>query len=116
MLVWNTCSQLFSGYTTFVDSIALRSIGWKYYIVYMPLIIIQFILMWRCKCSVSLNSCKADAADMVETKGYTLEEIATAFDGSHTDLATLDPYEPAFQTDHLSSDSSHKGRDIEEPK
>jgi len=53
---------------------------------------------------------------MVETKGYTLEEIANAFDGSHTDLATLDPFEPAFHADELSIDPSHKARDIEEPK
>jgi SP family sugar:H+ symporter-like MFS transporter len=98
MLVWNTASQLFSGYTTFVDSVALRSIGWKYYIVYMPLIVLQFGLMWKY---------------MVETKGYTLEEIATAFDGSHTDLTALDPYEPGLHAQQL-VDSSTKGRDIEE--
>jgi len=78
LLVWNTCSQLFSIYTTYVDSIALDVIGkfnllsrtrirkrvlltlvssssslpftsgYKYYIVYMPLIVIQWCLAYCC--------------------------------------------------------------------
>jgi MFS family permease len=41
LLVWNTVTQIQTIYVTFVDSIALNAIGWKYYIVYMPLVIIQ---------------------------------------------------------------------------
>lgn len=51
LLVWNTCSQLLSAYVTWVDAIALDAIGYKYYAVYMPLLIIQFFLARRCKLS-----------------------------------------------------------------
>lgn len=66
LLLWNQLSQLFGAYITWVDAIALNAIGWKYYIVYMPLVIIQWCLCYRY---------------MVETYGYTLEEIAQVFDG-----------------------------------
>ncbi|WRT66038.1 uncharacterized protein IL334_002990 [Kwoniella shivajii] len=76
LLVWNTVYQLQSAYVTWVDAIALEAIGYKYYIVYMPLVIIQFALAYFF---------------MVETKGYTLEEIAVAFDGgSKISLANTD--------------------------
>jgi SP family sugar:H+ symporter-like MFS transporter len=41
-------------YVTWVDAIALEAIGYKYYAVYMPLVIIQFFLCWRCE-STSLS-------------------------------------------------------------
>ncbi|WVO17757.1 hypothetical protein L204_105455 [Cryptococcus depauperatus] len=65
LLVWNTITQLEGAYTTWVDAIALESIGYKYYIVYMPLIVTQWLIAYFY---------------MVETRGYTLEEIAQAFD------------------------------------
>ena len=67
LLVWNTVSQLFSAYATFVDPIGLNHIGYKYYIVYMPLVISQWILIYFF---------------MKETKGHTLEDINRVFDGS----------------------------------
>ncbi|KAL7411188.1 putative hexose transport-related protein [Mrakia frigida] len=75
LLVWNTCSQLFSIYTTYVDSIALDRIGYKYYIVYMPLIVIQWCLAY---------------CFMVKTHSYTLEEVAEAFDGPEGAVTRLD--------------------------
>ncbi|KAJ3784674.1 general substrate transporter [Lentinula aff. detonsa] len=74
LLVWNTVTQLMSAYTTWVDAIALNSIGYKYYIVYMPLLVIQWVLVYFF---------------MVETKGYTLEEIATVFDGKNPSLSSV---------------------------
>ncbi|ODN77408.1 hypothetical protein L202_04588 [Cryptococcus amylolentus CBS 6039] len=74
LLVWNTVQQFEGAYTTFVDAVALDSIGWKYYAVYMPLVVIQWILTYYY---------------MVETKGYTLEEISQAFD-SKTHLVSVD--------------------------
>ncbi|KAL1405941.1 hypothetical protein Q8F55_007623 [Vanrija albida] len=65
LLVWNTVTQLQGVYVTFVDSVALNKIGYKYYAVYMPLIIIQWFLV---------------KYFMVETRGYTLEEVALLFD------------------------------------
>lgn len=49
LLVWNTVNQLFGGYTSWVDPIALDRIGFKYYIVYMPLIVLQWFLMYFCE-------------------------------------------------------------------
>ncbi|KAJ3742499.1 general substrate transporter [Lentinula detonsa] len=74
LLVWNTVTQLMGAYTTWVDAIALNSIGYKYYIVYMPLLVIQWVLVYFF---------------MVETKGYTLEEIATVFDGKNPSLSSV---------------------------
>ncbi|KAK4688562.1 hypothetical protein P7C73_g1534, partial [Tremellales sp. Uapishka_1] len=75
LLVWNTVNQLMGVYVTWVDAVALAAIGYKYYIVYMPLVIIQWLLVWRY---------------MVETKGYTLEEIAHAFEGPNALVAEID--------------------------
>lgn len=67
LLVWNCFTQVQAIYCTFVDSIALNSIGYKYYAVYMPLVILQWFLV---------------KYFMVETRGYTLEEVALAFDNA----------------------------------
>jgi SP family sugar:H+ symporter-like MFS transporter len=89
LLVWNTVTQFETAYVTFVDAVALTAISWKYYFVYMPLVIIQFGLVWRCMSPLFGGcDCLTDTrTDMVETKGYTLEEIATVFDGSSASLA-----------------------------
>ena len=47
--------------------------------------------------------------DMVETRGYTLEEIALAFDGPNASLATV-PYVPE---DPHADDETLKARDEE---
>ncbi|KAK1925411.1 putative hexose transport-related protein [Papiliotrema laurentii] len=104
LLVWNTCSQLFGAYTTWVDSIALRKIGYKYYIVYMPLVVLQWFLVYFF---------------MVETKGYTLEEIAIAFDGSQVNLISPDAYtveHSPVQGDHMSTASADKAREPNDVK
>lgn len=91
LLLWNQSTQLFGAYTGYVDSVALNRIGWKYFFVYMPLVIIQWCLCYRCECFPSLldshNDTLADSLqpfllkDMVEVRGLTLEQIAEAFDG-----------------------------------
>ena len=64
LLVWNTVNQIMGAYVTWVDAIALEAIGYKYYAVYMPLVIIQFFLCWRCKSNTyfhtgpSLTGCR----------------------------------------------------------
>ncbi|ORX37419.1 general substrate transporter [Kockovaella imperatae] len=80
LLVWNTVSQFTGAYVVFVDAVALDSIGYKYYPVYMGLVIIQWVLVYLY---------------MVETKGYTLEEIAQAFEGSTVNLVPAEAYIPA---------------------
>jgi len=64
-------------YVSWVDAIALSAIGYKYYIVYMPLVIIQWVLAYRY---------------MVETQGYTLEEVAIAFDGPEAFVPDVDRF------------------------
>lgn len=98
LLVWNTLSQLTGAYVVFVDAVALERIGWKYYIVYMPLIILQWLLLYRY---------------MVETKGYTLEEVAFAFDGSTAHLVDVEQFN---HTHERSESDSYKAREVEEHK
>lgn len=69
MLVWNAVTQIEYVYTAFVDAVALEAIGYKYYAVYIPLVVIQWFLL---------------KFFMVETFGYTLEEISYAFDRAST--------------------------------
>ncbi|OWZ38215.1 sugar transporter [Cryptococcus neoformans] len=96
LLVWNTVSQLEGAYVTWVDAIALDSIGYKYYVVYMPLVIIQWFLVYFY---------------MVETKGYTLEEIALAF-GSKENLSTINIL-PVVEQEQDAEDVETKRRSTE---
>ncbi|WVQ79726.1 hypothetical protein IAT38_001826 [Cryptococcus sp. DSM 104549] len=75
MAVWNTVNQAWGAYGAYVNSIALSAIGWKYYCVYLPILAIQWLLVYFF---------------MVETKGYTLEEIAMAFEGNNAAVAQVD--------------------------
>lgn len=115
LLVWNTLSQLTGAYVVFVDAVALERIGWKYYIVYMPLIIIQWLLLYRCEWDVCQNDWNHTDmyTDMVETKGYTLEEVAFAFDGSTAHLVDVEQFN---HTHERSESDSYKAREVEEHK
>ena len=56
---------------------------------------------------------------MVETKGYTLEEIATAFGDSTTNLLEPSAYSieaTAGREDRTSGESSHKAQEVNEIK
>lgn len=88
LLIWNSVTQIQAIYVTFVDSIALDAIGYKYYIVYMPLVILQIFLV---------------KYFMVETKGFTLEEVALAFENaSSTNLPMIRDAEAAGTVDTAS--------------
>ncbi|GAA5892803.1 hypothetical protein JCM6882_000584 [Rhodosporidiobolus microsporus] len=65
-LVWGIANKLISIFNSYVNSIALDRIGWRYYVVYNCLLALQLTGMYFLA---------------VETKGYTLEEIAVLFDG-----------------------------------
>ena len=56
LLLWNTVTQLESAYVTWVDAVALNTIGYKYYAVYMPLVIIQWFLTYFCEWPIYVNS------------------------------------------------------------
>ncbi|WRT66776.1 uncharacterized protein IL334_003739 [Kwoniella shivajii] len=75
MAVWNTVNQAWGAYGSYVNSIALANIGWKYYLVFVPILSVQWVLAYFF---------------MVETKGFTLEEIALAFEGPNAAVAKVD--------------------------
>ena len=58
-----TASLVFNQY---VNPIALEAIEWKYYIVYVVWLVFELAFMWKFA---------------IETKGRSLEETATIFDG-----------------------------------
>jgi hypothetical protein len=93
LLVWNTISQIQTIYVVFVDSIALNAIGWKYYIVYMPLVIIQWILI---------------KIFMVETHGYTLEEVGFAFESRNSSTVDFPPVSTPAASDAVNVDGDYK--------
>lgn len=53
-------------FNLFVNPIALAAIGWKYYIVYVIILVVILITVWFC---------------YPETRGRSLEEMAVIFDG-----------------------------------
>ena len=53
-------------FNTFVNPIALESIGWKYYIVFLVIIVLYGVTAWL---------------TYPETRGHTLEQIAHIFAG-----------------------------------
>ncbi|OBT58556.1 hypothetical protein VE04_02235 [Pseudogymnoascus sp. 24MN13] len=55
----------FGFFGTFVNPIGLKNIGWKYYIAYIVYTILELLFVWHF---------------IVETRGYTLEQIAQIFD------------------------------------
>lgn len=57
-------------FNQYVNPIALRDLGWKYYIVYDCWLLVELIFVCRY---------------IVETKGKTLEETAALFDGDEAD-------------------------------
>ncbi|WWD05123.1 hypothetical protein V865_003195 [Kwoniella europaea PYCC6329] len=75
MAVWNTVNQAWGAYGSYVNSIALDTIGWKYYLVFVPILSVQWVLAYFF---------------MVETKGFTLEEIAIAFEGTGAAVSKVD--------------------------
>ncbi|TYJ52866.1 hypothetical protein B9479_006501 [Cryptococcus floricola] len=75
MAVWNTVNQGWGAYGSYVNSIALDTIGYKYYCVYIPILALQWVLTYFF---------------MVEVKGLTLEEIAIAFEGDNAAVARVD--------------------------
>lgn len=53
-------------FNVFVNPIALGAIGWKYYLVFVAMLVVILITVYRF---------------YPETKGFSLEEVAVIFDG-----------------------------------
>ncbi|KAF3004452.1 hypothetical protein G7054_g7175 [Neopestalotiopsis clavispora] len=58
-------------FNTFVNPIALDSIGWRYYIVFVVVLLIMFVTVFFC---------------YPETRGRSLEQIAVIFDGDAAEV------------------------------
>ncbi|KAF2036550.1 general substrate transporter [Setomelanomma holmii] len=68
-------------FNTFVNPIALESIGWKYYFVFVAVLIIMFITVYFF---------------YPETRGHTLENMAVIFDGEGAAPSPAETAERAF--------------------
>lgn len=62
-------------FNMFVNPIALQSIGWKYYFVYIVFLVAFLIISYFF---------------YPETRGHTLEQIALVFDGGEAELLPVD--------------------------
>ncbi|ORY74528.1 general substrate transporter [Leucosporidium creatinivorum] len=69
MMIWGITAKVISVFNSYVNSIAIGAIGWKYYLVYTCTLTLQLVCMYLVA---------------VETSGYTLEEIAVLFDGENS--------------------------------
>ncbi|RSH83785.1 hypothetical protein EHS25_005400 [Saitozyma podzolica] len=72
LLLSQNCAQSFN---QFANPVALAAIGWKYYAVYVGVLIIYFVLFWFY---------------VRETRGLTTEEAAVVYESDETREAALD--------------------------
>lgn len=80
-------------FNQFVNPIALDSIAWKYYILYICLLVVILVTIYL---------------TYPETRGYSLEEIAVIFDGEDAAVSTVAELqqmgeEKKLKTEHLES-------------
>jgi hypothetical protein len=63
-----TWMSAFAGifFNVFVNAIALEAIGWKYYFVFIVVLVVMWVTVYFC---------------YPETRCYTLEQVAVIFDG-----------------------------------
>ncbi|KAH7037039.1 general substrate transporter [Microdochium trichocladiopsis] len=66
---FNSCALLIA---QFVNPVGMEALGWKYYFVFVAILCILLTLIWFL---------------FVETKGYSLEEIAVIFDGERAETS-----------------------------
>jgi MFS family permease len=71
----------------YVNPIGLTNIAWKFYFVYIVILVIEVICIWFI---------------FVETKGPTLEELAYLFDGEEAHVGGKEPANgKAQEVDHM---------------
>lgn len=64
-------TALASVFNQYVNPIGLKNLGWKFYFVYIAILVIECLCIWFL---------------FVETRGPTLEEIAGLFDGKDANV------------------------------
>jgi len=62
-----------SVFNQYVNPIGLEALQWRFYFVYIAILVVECLCIWFL---------------FVETKGPTLEEIASLFDGEDADVAS----------------------------
>lgn len=91
-------------FNAYVNPIAMRAIGWRYYVVYIGVQVLAFATIWVL---------------FPETKGHTLEEVAYIFDRGDGAPLPLDtpmegtPSEGVVEKGDGNSESSSKSRGVE---
>lgn len=84
LAVFNIAISLSLVFNQYVNPIALGALQWKYYIVYVVVLVFEFIYCYFCK-SISLRTpwhlLTHSFPVVIETKNRTLEETAVLFDG-----------------------------------
>lgn len=75
LAVGNAMVALSSVFNQFVNPIGLQRLQWRYYFVYIAILVIECLSIWFL---------------FVETKGPTLEEIAALFDGDEANVADVE--------------------------
>lgn len=68
-------TALSSVFNQYVNPIGLESLAWRYYFVYIAILVFECLAIWLL---------------FVETRGPTLEEIAELFDGEDAKLVKVD--------------------------
>lgn len=68
-------TALSSVFNQYVNPIGLESLAWRYYFVYIAILVFECLAIWFL---------------FVETRGPTLEEIAELFDGEDAKLVKVD--------------------------
>ncbi|KAE9368401.1 general substrate transporter [Stipitochalara longipes BDJ] len=76
----------------YVNPIGLKQIGWKFYLVYVVILVIECFIAYGW---------------FVETKGKALEEIAVIFDGEQADVKTIVNAKADFQEGAMESRVEH---------
>jgi MFS family permease len=82
-----------SVFNQYVNPIGLQNLAWKYYFVYIAILIIEVLCIYFL---------------YVETKGPTLEEIARLFDGDDANVAgkgDLNDMKPRGTVEHVEEQS-----------
>ena len=67
-------SLAFTFFNTFVNPIALEAIAWKYYFVFLSILIAMVVCVWF---------------GYPETRGLTLENVAWLFDGDQANVGVV---------------------------
>ncbi|RDW80351.1 hypothetical protein BP5796_05049 [Coleophoma crateriformis] len=87
-----TSTMLALFFNLFVNPIALNAIAWKYYIVYVAILVLICFTAWFC---------------FPETRGRSLEEIAVLFDGEDANVAPPGAVREAIQLKMADKETMH---------